>query len=128
MKPNIAIRLALGLIATAALLSGCVGLPQGIEPVRGFELDRYLGKWYEIARLDHSFERGLEKVTVTYSMGNDDGVRVVNLYVPNGSEVGSEKYAYKLGWLEALRGFLETELGGVWLLEELEDDPLPRIC
>ncbi len=39
-----------------------------------------------------------------------DGVRVVNLYVPNGSEVGSEKYDYKLGWLAALRGFLEGEL------------------
>ena len=39
-----------------------------------------------------------------------DGVRVIDLYVPNGSEVGSEKYAYKLGWLEALHGFLETEL------------------
>ncbi len=37
-------------------------------------------------------------------------VRVINLYVPNGSEVGSEKYAYKLGWLAALRGFLEDEL------------------
>ena len=39
-----------------------------------------------------------------------DGVRVVNLYVPNGSEVGSEKYAYKLDWLAALRGFLADEL------------------
>ena len=39
-----------------------------------------------------------------------DEVRIVNLYVPNGSEVGSEKYAYKLGWLGALRGFLEAEL------------------
>ena len=39
-----------------------------------------------------------------------DGVRVVNLYVPNGSEVGSEKYAYKLDWLAALRGFLANEL------------------
>ncbi len=39
-----------------------------------------------------------------------DGVRVVNLYIPNGSEVGSEKYAYKLSWLAALRGFLEGEL------------------
>jgi exodeoxyribonuclease-3 len=39
-----------------------------------------------------------------------DGVRVVNLYVPNGSEVGSEKYDYKLNWLAALRGFLEVEL------------------
>ena len=37
-------------------------------------------------------------------------VRVINLYVPNGSEVGSDKYAYKLRWLEALHGFLESEL------------------
>ena len=39
-----------------------------------------------------------------------DGVRVINLYVPNGSEVGSEKYAYKLDWLKALKGFLEQEM------------------
>lgn len=39
-----------------------------------------------------------------------DGVRVVDLYIPNGSEVGSEKYAYKLSWLEALHGFLQDEL------------------
>ena len=39
-----------------------------------------------------------------------DDVRVINLYVPNGSEVGSEKYAYKLSWLEALHGFLKEEL------------------
>lgn len=37
------------------------------------------------------------------------GVRVVNLYVPNGSSVGSDKYAYKLGWLKALKHFLESE-------------------
>jgi len=39
-----------------------------------------------------------------------NGIRIVNLYVPNGSEVGSEKYAYKLAWLDALRGFLADEL------------------
>jgi exodeoxyribonuclease-3 len=39
-----------------------------------------------------------------------DGVRVVNLYIPNGSEVGSEKYAYKLSWLDALHSFLSDEL------------------
>jgi exodeoxyribonuclease-3 len=38
------------------------------------------------------------------------GVRVVNVYVPNGQEVGSDKYAYKLRWLEALRGYLQAEL------------------
>ena len=39
-----------------------------------------------------------------------NGVRVVDLYIPNGSEVGSEKYAYKLSWLAALQGFLTDEL------------------
>ena len=39
-----------------------------------------------------------------------DGIRIVNLYVPNGSEVGSEKYDYKLNWLASLRDYLEAEL------------------
>lgn len=39
-----------------------------------------------------------------------DGLRVVNLYVPNGQSLGSEKYRYKLGWLAALRDFLAIEL------------------
>jgi len=39
-----------------------------------------------------------------------DGVRIVDLYIPNGSEVGSEKYAYKLSWLDALRAFLTDEM------------------
>lgn len=38
------------------------------------------------------------------------GVRYINLYVPNGQAVGSEKYAYKLRWLEALKAFLQLEL------------------
>ena len=59
-------------------LGGCLGVPEGAEPVRGFEMDRYLGKWYEIARLDHSFERGLTNVTAQYSLRDDGGVHVVN--------------------------------------------------
>ncbi|MEQ8206305.1 MAG: lipocalin family protein [Woeseia sp.] len=58
--------------------SGCVGTPEGVEPVAEFELNRYLGKWYEIARLDHRFERGMSNVTATYSMRDDGGVSVVN--------------------------------------------------
>ena len=38
--------------ALALLLAGCVGVPEGVQPVEGFELERYLGKWHEIARLD----------------------------------------------------------------------------
>ena len=65
-------------LALLLLLSGCLGMPEGVEPVTEFELHRYLGKWYEIARLDHSFERGLEQVTAEYSMRDDGGVSVVN--------------------------------------------------
>jgi apolipoprotein D and lipocalin family protein len=59
-------------------LAGCTGIPEGVEAVDDFELDRYLGTWYEIARLDHRFERGLTSVTATYSRREDGGVRVVN--------------------------------------------------
>ena len=60
------------------LLSGCVGIPQGVAPVENFSLEQYLGTWYEIARLDHSFERGLTRVSAEYSRRDDGGVRVVN--------------------------------------------------
>ena len=60
------------------LVPGCVGLPEGITPVAEFDVHRYLGQWYEIARLDHSFERGLEKVSADYSLRNDGGINVIN--------------------------------------------------
>lgn len=59
-------------------VSGCTQVPKGVEPVQNFDLDRYLGQWHEIARLDHSFERGLTDVSATYSMRKDGGVRVIN--------------------------------------------------
>lgn len=59
-------------------LSGCIGVPEGIEPVGNFKLEPYLGTWYEIARLDHSFERGLSNVTASYSLREDGGVSVLN--------------------------------------------------
>jgi apolipoprotein D and lipocalin family protein len=55
-----------------------VGMPEGAIAVKDFSLERYLGTWYEIARLDHRFERGLTQVTATYSMRDDGGVRVLN--------------------------------------------------
>ena len=59
-------------------ISGCVGIPKDITPVSNFNLEKYLGKWYEIARLDHSFERGLTGVTADYTLRKDGGVRVLN--------------------------------------------------
>ena len=59
-------------------LTGCLGMPDGVRPVEDFDVNRYLGTWYEIARLDHSFERGLINVSAEYSLRDDGGVRVVN--------------------------------------------------
>ena len=55
-----------------------MGIPENVKPVDNFKLDKYLGRWYEIARLDHSFERGLTRVTADYSMRDDGGVKVLN--------------------------------------------------
>ncbi|MCE7565421.1 lipocalin family protein [Aliivibrio fischeri] len=60
------------------MLNGCLGMPKGVEPVTGFELNRYLGTWYEIARLDHSFEDGLSQVSAEYSINEDGSVKVIN--------------------------------------------------
>ena len=68
----------MALVFTILLASACAGIPDGVQAVSGFELDRYLGRWYEIARLDHSFERGLSRITAEYSLRDDGGVRVVN--------------------------------------------------
>ena len=66
------------IVSVYLCLTACVSLPDGIKPVSQFDLERYLGKWYEVARLDHSFERGLEQVSAEYSLRDDGGVVVRN--------------------------------------------------
>jgi apolipoprotein D and lipocalin family protein len=65
-------------IILVLFFTGCVGIPENVKPVANFNLEKYLGEWYEIARLDHSFERGLTRVTANYSLRDDGGVRVLN--------------------------------------------------
>lgn len=67
--------LTLATLVTACSMSTS---PRGIHPVSPFDLTRYQGKWYEIARLDHRFERGLDFVTALYQPQADGSVRVVN--------------------------------------------------
>lgn len=68
----------LAMMIGTLLIAGCVSAPRGVEVVAGFELDRYLGTWYEIARLDHRFERGLSDVSATYTKRKDGGIDVLN--------------------------------------------------
>jgi len=68
----------LGLLGVGMFTLGCTRVPAGLKPVAGFDGQRYLGKWYEIARLDHSFERGLTNVTAEYAARPDGSISVVN--------------------------------------------------
>ena len=52
--------------------------PKGAIPVSPFDKDKYLGKWYEIARLDFYYERNLNNVTADYSLNDDGSIKVVN--------------------------------------------------
>lgn len=67
----------LGMLCIVLLVS-CTGLPDNVEPVSQFDTEQYLGTWYEIARLDHSFERNLERVTATYGLNEDGSISVLN--------------------------------------------------
>ncbi|MFB9217243.1 lipocalin family protein [Vibrio sinaloensis] len=66
------------IILALMLLVGCTAKPDNLEAVTNFDANRYLGTWYEIARLDHSFERGLSNVSATYSFNEDGSIKVVN--------------------------------------------------
>lgn len=68
----------LALLLSLALTACSTAPPDGVRPVSSFDINRYLGKWYEIARLDHSFERGLSDVSATYSLQDDGSVKVLN--------------------------------------------------
>lgn len=67
------------LMVTILLMSACSKkIPGGVEGVRNFDVNQYLGQWYEVARLDHSFERNLNNVTATYSFREDGLIKVEN--------------------------------------------------
>ncbi len=65
---------------TGLLLAGCANTrpPPGVAAVSPFDVQRYTGRWYELARLDHAFERGMTDVSASYTSQADGSVRVVN--------------------------------------------------
>jgi len=70
-------RILLAIIVIISVL-GCTGVPNGLQPVSGFDGDRYLGRWYEIARLDHSFEKNLSNVSAQYAKMQNGDIKVIN--------------------------------------------------
>lgn len=94
------------------LLTGCVTVPEGIRPVTNFELERYLGTWYEIARLDHPFERGLSRVSAHYSLRDDGRVRVINRGYLEAEERWKEAEGVARFVRQADEGFLKVSFFG----------------
>ncbi|RFZ91236.1 lipocalin [Mucilaginibacter conchicola] len=85
-----------GLAGAAAILlklSSCVSIPKGAKAVKPFDQQRYLGTWYEIARMDFKFEKGLDQVTATYSLNKDRSIRVDN----RGFKVKENKWKQSTG-------------------------------
>ena len=69
----------------AVTVAGCVSVPKvDNAPVATLDLSRYLGEWYEIARFDHSFERGVEQAKANYTQNADGTIKVVNSGIKNG--------------------------------------------
>jgi len=78
-------------ILSFLMISGCVSMPKGSRAAEPFSQEKYLGRWYEIARMDFTQERNLDSVTAEYSLREDGKIKVVN-----------QGYNYKTGeWKRA---------------------------
>jgi lipocalin len=97
------------LVAVAACVTGCMCAPVvDNSSVPSLDLDRYLGTWYEIARFDHSFERGVEAAKAVYTLNKDGSVKVVN----SGLKAGKPKTAVGKGKRTDKPGLLRVSFFG----------------
>ena len=115
MKPFARIKLSSAalrrgiLVSSLALAAGCVSGPKvDNTPVAALDLNRYLGEWYEIARFDHSFERGVEQAKANYTQNADGTIKVVN----TGVKAGKQKTAIGKGKTTDTPGLLRVSFFG----------------
>jgi apolipoprotein D and lipocalin family protein len=69
---------SIGILLISSMLFSCSTIPEGLKAVSPFDKAKYLGKWYEIARLDFKFEKDLDNTTAEYSLNNNGSIKVVN--------------------------------------------------
>lgn len=82
------------------IFPSCVSIPKNVKPVKAFDANKYLGKWYEIARLDMRFERNLNNVTATYSLNENGTIKVDN----RGYDYVDEKWKQSVGKAKFIEG------------------------
>jgi apolipoprotein D and lipocalin family protein len=79
MSMRLDLTMGRGVLMIALLLAAaCTYTPEGVQPISGFDASRYMGRWYEVARLPNRFEKNLEQITATYALQDDGSVQVVN--------------------------------------------------
>ena len=66
------------IISSVLFILGCSDKVQNLKTVKSIDINKYLGKWYEIARYQHSFEKDCKNVTATYTLKEDGTIKVVN--------------------------------------------------
>ncbi|MHB9056068.1 MAG: lipocalin family protein [Paludibacteraceae bacterium] len=78
MSTNSFTMMAVSILSLALPIMSCSSIPKGVKAVNNFEKDKYLGKWYEIARFDFRFERNMNNTTANYSVNEDGTIKVLN--------------------------------------------------
>lgn len=119
------------LAAASLLLGACVAGPSGNpsppQPAKSVELDRYLGRWYEVARYDMRFEKGCEGVTAEYSKRPDGLIRVLNtchqgaVDGPVKSSEGKAKVVDTATNAKLQVSFFGPFWGDYWVLDHADD-------
>lgn len=77
-------------LSVLLLFASCGKLTVDNTPVAGIDLDKYLGTWYEVARFDHSFERGVEQARAEYTLQADGTIKVLNSGFKEGEPTTAE--------------------------------------
>ncbi len=80
LKPVLTICITINILLTLFTCHSSIKIP----PVPELNIDKYSGTWYEIARYDHFFERGMDNVTAEYTLNSDGSVQVINRGIKSG--------------------------------------------
>lgn len=83
---------AAALLSVLALSACATRVPAGVQPV-AFDVDRYAGHWYEVARIEHFFEKGLIRTSADYSRNADGTIKVLN----RGFDPASQRWKESVG-------------------------------